>query len=210
MIVHADVDAVLTTTRSVRRRIDFSRTVDRALIEECLELALQAPSGANRQDWRYIAIDDGGQRAAVADVYRACFRDHYGDRDKPSAAGKALPSAVFESAQFLADKLQDVPVIVVPARSAVAPTRRSDQASFWASILPAAWSFMLAARSRGLVTSYTARGLDREADLAAVLGLPFPEVTQAGLIAVGHPDTQSFKPAKRCPLGDVLTWNTSG
>jgi len=208
--IHADVDTVLTTTRSVRRRMDFDRPVERALVEQCLELALQAPSGGNRQDWIYVAVDNPAQRAALAEIYRASFRARYGERSAPTVAGQQLPGPVSESAHFLADHLSRVPVIVVPARSAVAPTERAGQASFWASILPAAWSFMLAARSRGLVTSYTARGLDRETELADVLGLPYPEVTQAGLIAVGHPDTQSFNPARRRPLAGVLSWNRHG
>ena len=208
--IHADVDTVLTTTRSVRRRMDFDRPVERALVEQCLELALQAPSGGNRQDWIYVAVDNPAQRAALAEIYQASFRAHYGERSAPTVAGQQLPGPVRESAHFLADHLSRVPVIVVPARSAVAPTERAGQASFWASILPAAWSFMLAARSRGLVTSYTARGLDREAELAGVLGLPYPEVTQAGLIAVGHPDAQSFSPARRRPLAEVLSWNRHG
>jgi nitroreductase len=204
------VDTVLTTTRSVRRRMDLDRPVERALVEQCLELALQAPSGANRQDWIYIAVDDAAQRAALAEIYRASFRARYGERSAPTAAGQQLPGPVSESAHFLADHLNRVPVIVVPARSALAPTERAGQASFWGSILPAAWSFMLAARSRGLATSYTARGLDREAELADVLGLPYPGVTQAGLIAVGHPDTQMFSPARRRPLTEVLSWNRHG
>jgi len=208
--IHTDVDTVLTTTRSVRRRMDFDRPVERALVEQCLELALQAPSGGNRQDWIYVAVDNPAQRAALAEIYRASFRARYGERSAPTVAGQQLPGPVSESAHFLADHLSRVPVIVVPARSAVAPTERAGQASFWASILPAAWSFMLAARSRGLVTSYTARGLDRETELADVLGLPYPEVTQAGLIAVGHPDTQSFNPARRRPLAGVLSWNRHG
>jgi nitroreductase len=204
------VDIVLTTTRSVRRRIDFGRGIAREVVEQCLALALQAPSGANRQDWLFIAVDDCRQRAALAEIYRASFRAHYGLRTSPSEAGRRLPTSVFESAHFLAEHLERVPVLVIPARTAVAPFHRAGQASFWASILPTAWSFMLAARSRGLVSSYTARGLDREADLATVLGLPYPEVTQAGLIAVGYPDEQSFKPARRRPVAEVLHWNRYG
>jgi nitroreductase len=210
MKVHSDVDLVLTTTRSVRKRLDFGRTVDRALVETCVELALQAPSGANRQDWSFLAIDDPGLKTRVADIYRQAFAGHYGTRTEPSDPGHRLPDGVFDSAHFLAENLARVPVLVIPMRSAVAPVQRAGQASFWASILPAAWSFMLAARSRGLVTSYTARGLDREDDLAAALGIDYPAVTQAGIIAVGHPDAQNFRPARRRPVGEILTWNSYG
>jgi nitroreductase len=205
--IHRDIDQVLTTTRSVRRRMDFTRAVDRDMVEACLELALQAPSGANRQDWRFIALDDPQLRKSLADIYRRAFTAHYGERSAPSAAGRALPERVADSARYLAENMHRVPLIVIPYRLATAPRRRAGQASFWGSILPAAWSFMLAARSRGLVTSYTARGLDREKEIAEVLGIPFPDVTQAGLIAVAHPDSQSFRPARRLLVSDVLLWN---
>lgn len=205
--LHADVDHVLTTTRSVRKRMDYSRGVDRALIETCLELALQAPSGANRQDWRFLAIDDPALKEAIGAVYLRAFEAHYGEGHEPTAAGSRLPRAVSDSAREGARGMAEAPVIVVPYRESVAPSDRKDQASWWASILPAAWSFMLAARSRGLVTSYTARGLDLEPELGELLHIPFPQMTQAGLIAVGHPDTQNFKPARRRPLEEVMRWN---
>jgi nitroreductase len=205
--LHADFDYVLTTTRSVRRRMDFSRTVERELIEACLELALQAPSGANRQDWRFLAIDDPRLKQLIGEIYRAAFVGHYGRRGDPSAAGRGLPEQVADSAYFLAENLHRAPVLLIPMRLSAAPDSRAAQGSFWASILPAAWSFMLAARSRGLVTSYTARGLDREEEIAAAAAIPYPEVSQAGLIAVGYPDTQTFQPARRRPLKEVVQWN---
>jgi nitroreductase len=206
-VVHDDVDYVLSTTRTVRLRLDFTRGVDRSLVEECLQVALQAPSGANRQDWRFIAIDDAGTKIRVAEIYRECFLGHYGAGDSPTDAGRLLPGGVADSARYLADNLHRAPVLVVPYRLAAAPGTRSQQASFWASILPAAWSFMLAARSRGLATAYTARGLDGEQDLAGVLGVDYPAATQAGVIAVAFPDRQDFRPARRLPLSDVLSWN---
>jgi nitroreductase len=192
--VHRDIDEVLITTRSVRRRMDFARPVDRDTVEACLELALHAPSGANRQDWRFIAVDHSRLKQSLAAIYRRTFTAHYGERSALSAAGRALPESVADSAHYLAENMHRVPLIVIPYRLAAAPLGRAGQASFWASILPAAWSFMLAARSRGLVTSYTARGLDREEEIAGVLDIPFPDTTQAGLIAVAHPDSQSFRP----------------
>jgi nitroreductase len=205
--LHADIDCVLTTTRSVRRRMDFGRPVERERIEACLELALQAPSGANRQDWRFLAIDDPGLKQRIGEIYLATFVAHYGRRDAPSAAGLRLPEPISDSAHFLAENLHRAPVLLIPMRASRPPGSRVGQASFWASILPAAWSFMLAARSRGLVTAYTARGLDREQEIAAAAAIPYPEVTQAGLIAVGYPDAQSFRPARRLPVREVVQWN---
>ncbi|HCB05122.1 MAG TPA: nitroreductase family protein [Nocardioides sp.] len=209
-IVHPDVDHVLTTTRAVRKRMDCTRPVDRSTVERCLELALQAPSGANRQDWRFLAIDDASLKKAVGDVYLRAFTRHYGEADEPTEAGARLPAAVAESAREGARSMAEAPVLVVPYRESPAPVSRQDQASWWASILPAAWSFMLAARSRGLVTSYTARGLDLEGELADLLEIPYPRMTQAGIIAVGHPDRQEFKPARRRPLAEVMSWNRHG
>jgi nitroreductase len=206
-VVHNDIDYVLSTTRAVRRRLDFTRDVDRSLVAECLQLALQAPSGANRQDWRFIAVDDAATKSRIGQIYRDCFAGQYGSADVPSEAGERLPGNVAGSARYLADNLHRVPVLVVPYRLAPAPETRCSQASFWASILPAAWSFMLAARSRGLATAYTARGLDRERELAEILGLDYPAATQAGVIAVARPDKQDFRPARRQPLSDVLSWN---
>jgi nitroreductase len=206
-VVHNDIDYVLSTTRTVRRRLDFTCDVDRLLVEECLQLALQAPSGANRQDWRFIAVDDADTKKRIGQIYRDCFLDRYGSADVPSEAGQRLPDNVADSARYLADNLHRVPVLVVPYRLAAAPETRSPQASFWASILPAAWSFMLAARSRGLATAYTARGLDKEQELAEVLGVDYPAATQAGVIAVARPDRPDFRPARRQPLSDVLSWN---
>jgi nitroreductase len=209
-VMHRDIDHVLTTTRTVRRRMDLGRPVPRGLIEECLNLALQAPSGANRQDWRFVVADDAAVRQSVADLYQRAFAAHYGEDKAPTAAGRRLPSGVALSARYLARNLGAVPAIVVPYRQAPAPDQRSQQASFWASVLPATWSFMLAARSRGLVTAYTARGLDCEEEIAAVLGIPYPAATQAGLVAVGYPDGQEFRPAPRTALADVLDWNRRG
>ncbi len=206
-VLHPDIDVVLTTTRSVRKRMDYTRPVDRTLVESCLELALQAPSGANRQDWRFLAVDEPALKKSIGEVYLRAFTGHYGEADDPTAAGSRLPEAVAESAREGARGMAEAPVLVIPYRESPAPTQRKDQASWWASILPAAWSFMLAARSRGLVTSYTARGLDLEAELAGLLAIPYPEMTQAGIIAVGHPDRQDFKLAQRRPLADVMRWN---
>ena len=209
-VVHHDIDYVLTTTRTVRRRLDLDRRVPRRLIEQCLTLALQAPSGANRQDWRFVVLDEPSARTSVAAIYRRAFLAHYGEAQAPTQAGLDLGAGVAESARFLADNLARVPAIVVPYRLAPAPDQRSAQASFWASILPATWSLMLAARSRGLASAYLARGLDQEHEVASALGIPYPAATLAGLVAVAYPDSQDFRPARRTPLDDVLDWNRRG
>jgi nitroreductase len=207
--VHQDIDLVLSTTRSVRLRMDLERPVAREVVERCIELAVQAPNGANRQDWRFVAIDAPSTRAAIGALYQECFRAHYGPCPPATVRTGNMSSVVAASAHHLADHLGAVPVIVVPYRRAPCPSARAAQASFWASILPAMWSFMLAARSRALVTSYVARVLDREEELAGLLGIDYERETIAGLVAVAHPDRQEFRPARRPPVADVIRWNPS-
>jgi nitroreductase len=63
-------DELLTTTRSVRKRLDFSRPVEPELIKECLELAVQAPTGGNSQGWHFVVVTDVQQREALGAIYR--------------------------------------------------------------------------------------------------------------------------------------------
>jgi nitroreductase len=198
----ACADAVLTTTRSVRLRLDLARPVELPLVEQCLQVALQAPNGGNAQLWRWLVVADPEQRAAIASHYRQSFRDRYGlFLDAPD---EELPP-VLRAARHLADNLHRVPVLVIPCLQVpdgVLP--QGNQAGLWGSLLPAAWSYMLAARSRGLGTAWTAVHLAREREVAEVLGLP-ATVRQGALIPTAHltPGTRP-RPGARRPLGDVL------
>ena len=202
-----DVDEVLTTTRAVRRRLDLARPVPRAVVEECLRLALQAPNGGNGQDWRWVLVDDPAVRAALAALYRAGLRDHVA-RDR-SHEPEQLPSdaRMAASVQYLAEHLQDVPVLVVPTvayRYGSATTFQ--QASKWGSILPAVWGLMLAPRSRGLGSAWTTVHLYREREVAELLGIPDGQ-TQAGLFPVAYTLGTDFSPARRAEPDVVARWN---
>jgi nitroreductase len=70
MALNLSADEVLSTTRAVRKRLDFSRPVPRKLIEECVDLATQAPTGRNRQRWHFLVVTEDAQRRAVADIFR--------------------------------------------------------------------------------------------------------------------------------------------
>lgn len=197
-------EELLTTTRSVRLGLDLDRPVDPAVVEDCLRIALQAPNGNNRQNWRWIVLTDPDVRAAVAEVYRAAFHER-------NAAGLGrlaeLPDparSVLTAARSLADRLHRVPVLVIPCLEL--PGGRlppGNQAGVWGSLLPAAWSYALAARSRGLVTAWTAVHLDREREVADLLGLP-PTVRQGALLPTAHPLRSTFRPGPRLPLDRVL------
>ncbi|MER5547960.1 nitroreductase family protein [Streptomyces sp. NPDC002589] len=197
-------EELLTTTRSVRRGLDLARAVDAELVEDCLRVALQAPNGNNRQNWRWILLTDPQVRADVAEVYRAAFYD------RNAAALERLDElpeetrSVLTAARGLADRLHQVPVLVIPCLElADGRLPEGNQAGLWASLLPAAWSYALAARSRGLVTAWTAVHLDREREVADLLDLP-STVRQGALLPTAYPLRATFRPGPRLPLKDVL------
>jgi nitroreductase len=210
-------DELLTTTRSVRKRLDFSRQVEPEVIQECLEIAAQAPTGGNRQTWHFVVVTDAQQRLALGDIYRRGFA-LYLQRilsANPTSALKALSpdrratlERVRDSSQYLADHMHEVPVLVIPCIwGRVEGLSAVDQAGMWGSILPATWSFMLAARARGLGTCWTTVHLYYEQEAAEVLGIPYEKVTQVGLIPVAYTLGTDFKSAARVSLDSILHWD---
>jgi nitroreductase len=208
-------DEVLSTTRSVRKRLDFDRPVDDAVLRECLELTLQAPTGSNAQNWQFVVVTDTEKKKAVGEIYRRAF-DIYEQMPQnaanvyagPDPSRVAQQERVMDSARYLADRMGEVPAMFVPClnmRIDGAPNIAA--ASMYASVMPAAWSFCLAARERGIGTSWTSLHLMFEEEAAAVLGIPFADVTQLALIAVGYTKGTDFKPARREPLDSVVHWN---
>lgn len=207
-------DDVLATTRAVRRRLDLSRPVPRSLIEECLRLAQQAPSGSNRQGWHFVVVTDPDKRRALAELYRRSWDQYVG---QPAAVGNlrfedaaraAIQRRTASSAQYLADHMHEVPALVIPC---IAQRRdaltAAPQAGLFGSILPAAWSFCLAARARGLGTCWTSLHLRYEAEAAQVLGIPYDEVIQCALIPVAYTVGSAFRPAPRDPLDRIVHWD---
>ena len=210
-------DALLTTTRSVRKRLDFSRPVEPELIKECLELAVQAPTGGNRQGWHFVVVTDAQQRKALGEIYSKGFKIYrkQGATESLRRASSRLTREQLEtlkkiqsSSDYLAEHMHEVPVLVIPCLWGRVDTLPAvEQAGTWGSILPAVWSFMLAARARGLGTCWTTIHLYYEQEAAQVLGIPFDKVTQAALIPVAHTlGGTDFKPAPRVPLDSILHW----
>jgi nitroreductase len=206
------VDELLTTTRSVRKRLDLERPVPREVLTECLELALQAPTGSNAQGWQFVFVDDPAKKQALADIYRTAATP-YLDAPKPQygdSRDERTPLVV-DSAKYLNDHLHEVPVMLIPClegRPDGAPAGMS--AGFWGSLLPAAWSFMLALRSRGLGSAWTTLHLigDGEKQAAEILGIPFEKYAQGGLFPIAYTKGTDFKPAKRLPAEQLSHWNT--
>jgi nitroreductase len=206
-------DELLTTTRAVRRRLDLSRPVARERVEECLEIALQAPNGANLNSWRWIAIDDRATVARMAEIYDAALEDYV--KSLGSAVGKGYAGAsvpgferIDASVQHLRERMREVPVLVVPLFAGHSEGASVFvQASLWGSIVQAVWSFMLALRSRGLGSCWTTAHLLREAQMAELLGIPQQRFTQVGLFPVAYTLGTKFQRARRRPVDEVLRWN---
>lgn len=205
-------DELLTTTRAVRKRLDLGRPVPRDVLLECVDVALQAPTGSNRQGWHFVFVEDADTKAALADLYRRGY-DPYRSGPRPEYA-EDDPRAermdfVTSSSDHLRDHFHEVPVMLVPVLHQRLPEGADTflQASFWGSLLPAVWSFMLAARVRGLGTAWTTLHLPFEREAAELLGIPFEKFTQAGLMPVAYYTGESFKPAKRLPADSVVHWD---
>jgi nitroreductase len=205
----AQTDHLLTTTRAVRKRLDLTRPVERDVLLECLQLGIQAPTGGNRQPWRWLIVDDPAVRAGLADLYRRSFGPYIEmQRAAVEQAGAPGMDGIIDSSEYLAQHLQDVPVHVIPCLLERLPEKPSvaDTASFYGSILPAVWSFMLALRSRGLGSAWTTLHLAFEREAGELLGIP-DTVTQVALIPVAYYTGTDFKPAARKPAAEVTYWN---
>ena len=203
-------DELLATTRAVRKRLDLTRDVPRDVINQCLELAVQAPTGSNSQGWRWIVVDDPDKRAALADLYRKAgegyLRSAGEDAEK---SGDSQTLRVFSSAMYLMEHLHEVPVHVIPCitaragRDAQAPAML---AGLYGSIFPAVWSFQLALRSRGLGSALTTLHLVHEQEAAELLGIP-DYIQQVALLPVAYTKGTNFKRAERPPVQEITHWN---
>ena len=210
-VLPLSADEVLTTTRSVRKRLDLSRPVERSVIEECLRIAQQAPSASNRQHWHFVVVTDPAKRKAIGDLYLKARLEGQATRaartfrtDEQAEVYKR----VSVSADYLGDKMGEVPALVVPCiEGRIEKQSISGQAALWGTILPAAWSFMLAARARGLGTVWTTIHLAHEREAAEILGIPYEEVTQAALIPLAYTVGTDFKLARRDPLESMVHWD---
>ena len=207
------VEKLLTTTRSVRKRLDLTRTVEPGVIAECLDIAVQAPTASNRQKWHFVVIIDAGIRAQVAAFYKRSF-DHYIDGARESHSTDTphnrQTNRVLDSAVYLAENMQHVPVLIVPCQERrVENASQEAQAAFYGSILPATWSLMLALRARGLGSAWTTLHLRYEKEVAALLGIP-DNMTQAALLPVAYYTGDDFRPAKRQPAREITYWDHWG
>jgi len=209
-IDRASVDALLTTTRAVRRRLDCSRPVEREVILECLRLAQQAPTGSNMQIWRWLVVTDADKRRALAELYTN--GQPMIDRSRAAMAeDDHQTQRVYDSVEYLTEHLHEVPAMVIPC---VTAARWPDMdsctlASIYGSIFPAVWSFQLALRSRGLGSVLTTLHLLEEQAAAELLGIP-EGIMQVALLPVAYTKGTDFKPVSRPPVESITHWNRWG
>ena len=208
------VDHVLSTTRNVRKRLDPTREVPRELIEDCLRVAMQAPIGSNALYPHFVVVTDPAKRTALAGFYKRAW-DVYAPLPTSAAnlhfddpIHEAQQARVTASSAYLAEHIADVPVLVIPCISPrVDGMPMWVQACIWGSVLPQSWSFMLAARARGLASAWTQIHIQFEDEVAAVLGIDHAEVQQAAMIAVAYTRRDDFKPAYREPIQKYTHWD---
>ncbi|MEV0294036.1 nitroreductase family protein [Nocardia sp. NPDC050710] len=196
---------LLTTTRAFRRRLDLTRSVDRQDILACLDIAVHAPSGTNRQPWRFLVVQDPALRQQIAEYYRKGFGAYLSAR-----APRPDQLADLASGQYLAEHLHEVPALVLICSLGRPPADPTPLrlASFYGSIYPAVWNFMLALHERGLGSTMTTAHLAYEREIADLLGIPFDEVTQVALLPVAHLRPGSDAPARRrTPAAELTSWD---
>ena len=211
MKLNLTADEVLTTTRSVRKRLDLTRPVEREVVLECLDIALQAPTGSNSQGWSWMFVEDPEKKRAIADFYGKNFDAYTAQaREWPEGDLRAEQvGRVRDSATYLREHFHEVPVLLIPLIAG-----RLDNASVfvgasqWGSLLPAVWSFMLALRERGLGSAWTTLHLPNEREVAELLGIPFDRYTQAGLFPIAYTLGTDFKQAKRLDTSGLVHWDT--
>ncbi|MBV1916631.1 MAG: nitroreductase family protein [Sphingomonadaceae bacterium] len=202
-------DELLATTRAVRKRLDLDRQVPREVINECLELAVQAPTASNSQTWHWIVVDDAQKREAIAAQYRSGQGAILAEAKEAAAQrGDAQTTRVYEGAVWLSENLHRVPVFVIPCVQGRPPEDAPPivLSSLYGSIMPATWSFQLALRSRGLGSTLTTLHLLREREVAEIIGIP-GDFLQVALLPVAYTKGTDFKRAARPPVSKITHWN---
>jgi nitroreductase len=215
------VDRLLSTTRTVRKRLDLNKPVPEDVIQECIRLAIQAPTGSNMQSWRWVVITDQDKRSIVAEAYQKGIGPYLDAMSRFARVRTPSGQRVFDSATYLGEIIDRVPVLVIPCALGRPETTKPffeamgmdgntalnvTASGLYGSIWPAVWSFMLALRSRGLGSALTTMHLTYEREVGEALGIP-DTVTQVGLLPVAYYTGETFRPAKRRPAEQVTYWN---
>ena len=208
----SSVDYILETTRSVRRRLDLSRPVDPDVVMRCLDIALQAPTGSNQQGWRWLILTDADKKAKIGAYYKQSWYDYAksAPRSAPGSEPTAQMQRVISSARYLADHMGEAPMMIFPCvHGRAVDSSPAANAGLYGSILPAAWSLMLALRARGIGAAWTTLHLNYERECHEILGIP-DDVTTAALLPVAYFTGETFKKAARAPASELAYWESWG
>lgn len=205
----SQTDGLLMTTKQVRKRLDFDRSVPRDVLLECIEIAGRAPMGGNLQRNKWLIVDDPDLKAQVGELYMRNAKPYLEESAKQQSDARG--ERVFDSAMYLAERMGEVPAMVLPIRLDRLPegTGVEHTAGYYGSVLPGVWSFQLAARSRGLGSCWTTLHLGYEKETAELLGIP-DTVTQVALLPVAYYTGDTFKPAPRRSAEDITFFNQWG
>ena len=204
----SSVDYILETTRSVRKRLDLTRPVDREVVMECLDIALQAPTGGNAQGWKWLIVTDGEKKAKIGEYYKRSFEAYSKGGRIPGRGNPNQLRKVYDSASYLANHMGEVPMMVFACVHG-RPKIDSVAAGLYGSIIPAAWSLMLALRARGIGAAWTTLHLAYEKECNKILGIP-DNVTTAVLLPVAYFTGETFRKAKRLPAKELTYWESWG
>ena len=208
----ASVDYILETTRSVRKRLDLTRPVERETVERCLEIAIQAPTGSNRQGWKWLVVTDEDKKARVGEYYKQSWYAYAGvaARGAPGEEPSPQMQRVISSARYLADHMGEVPMMIFPClHGRASDASPAANAGLYGSIIPAAWSLMLALRARGIGSAWTTLHLSHEKECNEILGIP-EGVTTAALLPAAYFSGETFKKADRVPAKALTYWESWG
>ena len=204
----ATVDKLLTTTRSVRSRLNLTRPVDPAVIEECLEIAVQAPAGSSNCRYHFLIVTDPGKRRALGDLYRQAFEQFFPASSLAASRQNAPRDAASWTA--LAEHFQDIPMLIISCIEGRPEGRNPERlAGLYGNILPVTWSLMLALRARGVGAAWTTIVFTYEEQVIKLLGIP-EGLTPAVCLPVAYFTGEDFKPARRVPARDRTYWDTWG
>lgn len=204
----ASVDYILTTTRSVRKRLDLTKAVDENVVSQCLEIAIQAPTGSNAQGWKWLIVTNKQKIAKIGEFYKKSFLAYASSGSGPKKVDPNQQKRVVDSSMFLAEHMSEVPMLIFACVKGQAPNNAM-AAGLFGSIIPAAWSLMLSLRARGIGAAWTTLHLVYEKECNEILGIP-ENITTAVMLPVGYFTGETFKKAKRLPVKDVVYWDSWG
>ena len=208
MSLNLTTDEVLTTTRAVRKRLDFKRQVPIELIKDCLNLSLQSPTASGQALTHYVLLGDKEKKEKLATLYRKAFKIYQSQKKTVMThhPNQQAADRMANSAQYLAANMHKVPWLLIPVMVGRYKTSL-ECASVYGSILPSVWSFMLAARERSLGTCWTTLHIMFEKEAAELLGIPFQKFTQVALIPIAFSKGTTFREAPRKNLDDFMHLN---